>query len=50
MPEPYLPADLYNRLQAHLLGSGSREALLLAGELQGATGASVLRQREKVEE
>jgi hypothetical protein len=43
---PYLPADLHNRLQAHLLGSHSREALLLAGEIRSLTGASTLRRPE----
>lgn len=44
-PEAYLPPDIYNRVQMHLLGSGKREALLLAGEIQSVTGASILRRR-----
>lgn len=42
--EAYLPADVYNRLMAHLM-AGGREGLLLAGEVQSLTGASALRRR-----
>lgn len=42
--EAYLPADVYNRLMAHLM-AGGRGGLLLAGEVQSLTGASALRRR-----
>jgi hypothetical protein len=50
-PEPYLPADLYNDLMAHLLHedimvrADGRRGIMLAERLKNATGASALRRR-----
>lgn len=52
LPQPYLPPDLYNDLQEFLLGGqltrlNNRTAVLLAGRLGQATGASELRRRAR---
>ncbi|WNN94122.1 hypothetical protein SEA_FREGLEY_97 [Microbacterium phage Fregley] len=39
----HMPAELYNRLAAHLLEDGSREGLFLANEVKDLYGASAQR-------
>lgn len=39
----HMPAELYNRLAAHLLEDGSREGLFLANEVKNLYGASAQR-------
>lgn len=47
MAEPTVPADLYNRLMAHLMADGTRDGLFLANELKDAIGASAQRRAQR---